>query len=80
MPAVDWRQAVAALTSINPAAHPSRPGIVSEAQSHPSSIAPCGIPAHLANVRPTQKCRSVRFRAAVGVIADVTQTSFEDRC
>jgi hypothetical protein len=26
------------------------------------------------------KCRKVRFRAAVGVIADVAQTSFEDRC
>ena len=28
------------------------------------------------------KCEvpEVRFRAAVGVIADVTQTSFEDRC
>jgi hypothetical protein len=26
------------------------------------------------------KCRNVRFRAAIGVIADVTQTSFEDRC
>jgi hypothetical protein len=25
------------------------------------------------------KCRNVRFRAAIGVIADVTQTSFEDR-
>jgi hypothetical protein len=29
---------------------------------------------------PTAKCRNVRFPAAVGVIADVTQTSFEDRC
>ena len=26
------------------------------------------------------KCLNVRFRAAVGVIADVTQTSFEGRC
>ena len=39
----------------------------------------------LANLEPSThgtnaKSRNVCFRAAVGVIADVTHTSFEDRC
>jgi hypothetical protein len=29
---------------------------------------------------PNAKCRHVCFRAAVGAIADLTQTSFEDCC
>jgi hypothetical protein len=38
------------------------------------SLAPMSFPGTNA------ECRNVRFRAAVGVIADVTQTSFEGRC
>jgi hypothetical protein len=45
---------------------------------------PANVKKALANSEPSThgtnaKCRNVRFRAAVGVIPDVTQTPFEGR-
>ena len=38
------------------------------------------IAVHESESGTSAKSRNVRFRAAIGVITDVAQTSFEDRC